>query len=57
MQHADPCIYVRNENSLSIVAVYVYDLIIATKAAEDMQELKQWLQNHDSKWKGNSTTA
>ncbi len=34
---ADPCIYVRDENSLSIVAVYVDDLIIATKTDEDMQ--------------------
>ena len=42
---ADPCIYVRNENSLSIVAVYVDDLIIATKTTEDMQELKQLLQS------------
>ena len=42
---ADPCIYVKDENSLSIIAMYVDDLIIATKTDEDMHELKQLLQS------------
>ena len=37
---ADPCIYVRDT---CIVAVYVDDLIIATKTLEEMQEVKQLL--------------
>ena len=37
---ADPCIYVRDT---CIVAVYVDDLIIATKTPEEMQEVKQLL--------------
>ena len=41
--NADPCIYVRGTNMLSIVAVYVDDLINATKTNEEMQEVKQML--------------
>ena len=40
---ADHCIYVRDDNSLSIVAVYVDDLIIATKTEQEMQEVKYQL--------------
>ena len=37
---ADPCVYVRDT---CIVAVYVDDLIIATKTTDEMQEVKQSL--------------
>ena len=40
---ADPCIYVRDKQTLSIAAVYVDDLIIATKTDEEMEEVKQML--------------
>ena len=36
-----PFIYVRDTNTLSIVAVYVDDLIIVTNTDEEMQEVKQ----------------
>ena len=42
---ADPCIYVQNADTLSIVAVYVDDLIMATKTQEEMQQVKQLLQS------------
>ena len=42
---ADPCIYVRDSKSLTIVAAYVDDLIIATKTDEEMQDVKQQLQS------------
>ena len=45
---ADPCIYVRETGTLCtlcIVAVYVDDLIIATKTDEEMQQVKQLLQS------------
>ena len=41
---AETCIYVRDNNSLSIVAVYMDDLIIATKTEQEMQEVKYQLQ-------------
>ena len=41
---ADPCIYVRDTSSLTIVAAYVDDLIIANKTEKEMQEVKQQLQ-------------
>ena len=42
---ADPFIYIRDWNSISVVAVYVDDLIIATKTVEEIQRLKQLLQS------------
>ena len=42
---ADPCMYVRDTSSLTIVAAYVNDLIIAKKTEEEMQEVKQQLQS------------
>ena len=42
---ADPCMYVRDTSSLTIVAAYVDDLIIAKKTEEEMQEVKQQLQS------------
>ena len=42
---ADPCIYVRSADTLSIVAAYVDDLIMATRTDEEMQEVKQQLQS------------
>ena len=42
---ADPCIYVRDSRSLTIVAAYVDDLIIATKTDEEMQDVQQQLQS------------
>ena len=42
---ADPCIYVRNIDAPCIVAVYVDDLIIATKTEKDMQQVKKLLQS------------
>ena len=37
----DPCIYVREADIPSIVAVYMDDLIIATKTEEEIKEIKQ----------------
>ena len=37
---ADPCVYIRAENSVSIVAVYVDDLIILTSTQEEMDSVK-----------------
>ena len=42
---ADPCIYVRDTYALSIIAVYVDDLIIAAKTEEEMRQVKQLLQS------------
>ena len=42
---ADSCIYIQDTDTLSIVAVYADDLIIATKTNEEMQEVKQMLQS------------
>ena len=42
---ADPCIYIRDGNSISVVAVYVDYLIIATKTVEEIETLKQLLQS------------
>ena len=42
---ADPCIYIRDGNSISVVAVYADDLIIATKTVEEIETLKQLLQS------------
>ena len=34
---ADPCIYVKVTDTIAVVAVYVDDLIVMTKTAEEMQ--------------------
>ncbi len=42
---ADPCVFVQTEEGdLTIVAVYVDDLIILTKTPEKMKEVKQSLE-------------
>ena len=44
---ADPCVFVRSEGTdLAIVAVYVDDLIIATKTLQVMKNMKDDLSNH-----------
>jgi hypothetical protein len=40
---ADPCVYIRKRNTLSIVAVYVDDLIIITEHQDEMDRIKQSL--------------
>lgn len=40
---ADPCVYIRNLDKLTIVAVYVDDLIILTETEEEIQEVKRSL--------------
>ncbi len=40
---ADPCVYVRAVGTLTVVAVYVDDLILITKTAEEMQNMKEIL--------------
>jgi len=42
---ADPCIYIRNTVTLSIIAVYVDDLIIASLNEEQLRQVKQMLQS------------
>ena len=42
---ADPCIYVQGHDSPIAVAVYVDDLIIATKTKEEPQQVKELLQS------------
>ena len=39
----DPCVYVRTAPTMTITAVYVDDLILITKAEEEMQEVKESL--------------
>ena len=43
---ADPCIYVKTTDTIIIVAVYVDDLIVMTKTAEEMQQIKASLALH-----------
>jgi len=40
---ADPCVYVRNTRELSIVAVYVDDLILVSETQEEMIKIKESL--------------
>ena len=40
---ADPCVYIRTASTMTIVAVYVDDLILITKTVEEMQEVKKSL--------------
>ena len=42
---ADPCVFIRKGNELSIVAVYVDDLILITETLDEMQEIKSYLTN------------
>ena len=42
---ADPCIFVREADTLSIIAVYVDDLIIATQTEEEMKQVKELFQS------------
>ena len=43
---ADPCIYVKVTDTIAVVAVYVDDLIVMTKTAEEMQQIKESLALH-----------
>jgi hypothetical protein len=43
VSYADPCVYIRKENTLSIVAVYVDDLIIITEHQVEMDRIKDSL--------------
>ena len=38
---ADPCVYVRSDEDMTFVAVYVDDLIIIIKTPEEMRKLKK----------------
>ena len=37
---ADPCVLIRTETSIPVVAVYVDDLVIITKTPEKIEEVK-----------------
>ena len=37
----DPCVYVRGSEDMTIVAVYVDDLIIITKRPEEMRKVEE----------------
>ena len=41
--NADPCVYVRTLGTITIVAVYVNDLILITATAEEMKKVKESL--------------
>jgi len=43
---ADPCIYIKITDTISVVAVYVDDLIVMTKTAKEMQQIKGSLALH-----------
>ena len=43
---ADPCIFIRQNIGLQIIAVYVDDLILLAKTLEEMQKLKEDLTHH-----------
>ena len=45
---ADPCVYISGESSKTIVAVYVDDLIMIAKTAEEKKHLKS-IYRQDSK--------
>ena len=45
LSSADPCIFVREADTLSIIAVYVDDLIIATQTEEEMKQVKELFQS------------
>ena len=45
---ADPCVYISGESSKTIVPVYVDDLIMIAKTAEEMKHLKN-IYRQDSK--------
>ena len=40
---ADPCVYVRNNSSLIIIAVYVDDLIVMSENQEQLKDIKHCL--------------
>ena len=40
---ADPCVYIRNAETMIIVAVYVDDLIVIAETEEEMKKVKQSL--------------
>ena len=40
---ADPCVYIRTADTVTVVAVYVDDLIVIGKTAEEMQHVKESL--------------
>ena len=40
---ADPCVYIRTADTMTIVAVYVDDLIVIAKMVEEMQKVKETL--------------
>jgi len=37
---ADACVFIRKNDKLSIIAIYVDDLILITKTPEEMQQIK-----------------
>ena len=41
---ADPCVYVQGGEDMTIVAVYVDDLIIVTKTPEEIRKVKEYLE-------------
>jgi len=40
---ADPCVFIRVDDSITIIAVYVDDLILITSRLDQMRQLKQHL--------------
>ena len=40
---SDPCVFVRSQQELEILAVYVDDLILITESTDSMDDLKQAL--------------
>ena len=46
---ANPCIHVQGDDSPVVVAAYVHDLIIATKAEEEMQQVVALLPVYNSR--------
>ncbi len=42
---ADPCVYIKNESTMTILAVYVDDLIIITQTLDEMDKVKKNLED------------
>ena len=40
---ADPCVYVQTEGSMTVVAVYVDDLILIAETMDEMKKVKESL--------------
>ena len=40
---SDPCLYINSEGELFVIAVYVYDMVLATKSKNKLEEVKRTL--------------